>query len=99
MTSLMPTERNIGHMTQKIVYLDCHSGISGDMLLGSLLDASPCFETLHTALAALPLEGFEVRHVPFQDQSITGSRFEVMLSDHEQPARGYNDIVALLQTS
>ena len=86
-------------MTQKIAYLDCHSGISGDMLLGSLLDASLSFETLRTALAVLPLEGYDIRYTPFQDQGITGSRFEVTLSNHKQPARGYNDIVALLQAS
>ena len=86
-------------MTQKIAYLDCHSGISGDMLLGSLLDASFSYETLRTALAALPLEGYDIRHIPFQDQGITGSRFEVILSNHTQPVRGYNDIAALLQAS
>jgi uncharacterized protein (TIGR00299 family) protein len=86
-------------MTQKIAYLDCHSGISGDMLLGSLLDASLSFETLRTALAVLPLEGYDIRHIPFQDQGITGSRFEIILSNHEQPVRGYKDIAALLQAS
>jgi len=86
-------------MTQKIANLDCHSGISGDMLLGSLLDTSLSIETLRTALAVLPLEGYDIRHTPFQDQSITGSRFEVILSDQKQPARGYNDIAALLQAS
>jgi uncharacterized protein (DUF111 family) len=69
------------------------------MFLGSLLDASLSFEKLSTALSVLPLEGFQIRHVPFQDQGITGSRFEVILSDHKQPARGYNDIIALLQAS
>src|SRR5436305_5197931 len=86
-------------MTRKIAYLDCHSGISGDMLLGSLLDASLSFEKLRTALAVLPLEDYEVRHTPFQDQGITGSRFEVILSNEKQPARSYNDIAALLQAS
>jgi uncharacterized protein (TIGR00299 family) protein len=86
-------------MTQKIAYLDCHSGISGDMLLGSLLDASLSFETLRMALAVLPLDGYEILHAPFQDQGITGSRFEVILNNHNQPVRGYNDIAALLQAS
>lgn len=86
-------------MTQKIAYLDCHSGISGDMLLGSLLDASLSFEALRTALAVLPLEGYDIRHIPFQDQGITGSRFEVILSNYKQPLRGYNDIATLLQAS
>jgi len=69
------------------------------MLLGSLLDTSLSIETLRTALAVLPLEGYDIRHTPFQDQGITGSRFEVMLRDHKQPARSYTDIAALLQAS
>jgi pyridinium-3,5-bisthiocarboxylic acid mononucleotide nickel chelatase len=86
-------------MTHKIAYLDCHSGISGDMLLGSLLDASLSFEILDAALMALPLDGYNIKHTPFQDQGITGSRFEVILTDHKQPTRSYTDIVALLQAS
>jgi uncharacterized protein (TIGR00299 family) protein len=86
-------------MTQKIAYLDCHSGISGDMLLAALLDTSLSCETLRTALAVLPIEGYDIRHTPFQDQGISGSRFEVILSDYQQPARSYKDIAALLQAS
>jgi pyridinium-3,5-bisthiocarboxylic acid mononucleotide nickel chelatase len=86
-------------MTQKIVYLDCHSGISGDMLLAALLDTSFSLEILRSALASLAVTGYELRLTSSQDQGITGSRFEVVLSDQEQPARGYTEIVALLETS
>jgi uncharacterized protein (TIGR00299 family) protein len=69
------------------------------MLLGSLLDTALSIETLRTALTVLPLEGYDIRLTPFQDQGITGSRFEVILSDCQQPARSYKDITALLQAS
>ncbi len=40
-----------------IAYLDCFSGISGDMLLGALVDAGVPVETLTAALAQLDVEG------------------------------------------
>ncbi len=86
-------------MEQKIVYLDCHSGISGDMLLGSLLDAGLPFDLLQDELKTLPLAGYELKLSSFQDQGITGSRFEVIVDQHEQHARSFSDIVALLSSS
>ena len=39
-------------------YLDCFSGVSGDMLLGALIDAGVPEAHLRQTLAALPLHGF-----------------------------------------
>lgn len=86
-------------MSKKIAYLDCHSGVSGDMLLGAFLDAGLPFETLREELKALPVEGYELRLTPYRDQGITGSRFEVILSDQQQPTRRFTDIAALLASS
>jgi uncharacterized protein (TIGR00299 family) protein len=44
----------------RVAYFDCFSGISGDMVLGALLDAGASAETLERAVAALGLGG-EVR--------------------------------------
>ncbi|MXY17404.1 MAG: LarC family nickel insertion protein, partial [Acidobacteria bacterium] len=41
----------------KILYLDCFSGISGDMLLGALLDAGAPFDELERVVASLGLDG------------------------------------------
>lgn len=85
-------------MPQRIAYLDCHSGISGDMLLGALLDTGLALETLQNFLKDLPVSGYELKLTPFKDQGITGSRFEVLLTE-EQPARSFTDIAALLSAS
>ena len=40
----------------RILYLDCFSGASGDMLIGALLDAGLPFDMLRTALGSLALD-------------------------------------------
>src|SRR5581483_7478416 len=86
-------------MTQKIAYLDCHSGISGNMFLGALLDAGLEFEALKEALTALPVQGYQLKFVPFHDKGISGSHFDVVLEAQEQPTRHLSDIAALLHAS
>lgn len=84
---------------KKILYLDCHSGISGDMFLGSMLDAGLPFEVLKDTLAGLSLDGYKLTIEPFHDKGIQGSRFHVVPTEQEQPTRHLSDIAALLQTS
>ncbi|HEX8941205.1 MAG TPA: nickel pincer cofactor biosynthesis protein LarC [Candidatus Limnocylindrales bacterium] len=42
-----------------IGYLDCYSGVSGDMLLGAILDAGLPLAELSAAIGGLSLDGFE----------------------------------------
>jgi pyridinium-3,5-bisthiocarboxylic acid mononucleotide nickel chelatase len=87
------------HMAQKIAYLDCHSGISGDMFLGAMLDAGLSLDTLKASLAALPLTGYQLLAEPFHDKGIRGTRFAVALAEQEQPPRHLAEITALLQAA
>ena len=91
-------------MQELIAYLDCHSGISGDMFLGALLDLDAGFslDFLKNTLAGLPLHGYELRLEPFQDKGILGSRFDVVLSEHDisiPQVRRLSDIEAILHAS
>ena len=86
-------------MVQKIAYLDCYSGISGDMFLGAMLDAGLSLDTLKTSLAALPIAGYQLISETFHDKGIRGLRFDVVMTEQDQPTRHLSDIVALLKTS
>src|SRR6266849_4698296 len=86
-------------MQQLIAYLDCHSGISGDMFLGAMLDAGFPLETLRQTLTGLPVSGYELKLEQFQDKGVRGARFDVTLAEEEQPARHFSDIVLLLQAA
>jgi len=91
-------------MSQVIAYLDCYSGMSGDMFLGAMLDLNAGFslDSLKSSLASLPLHGYELRLGLFQDKGVRGSRFEVILSEQDastQPTRYLSDIQAILHAS
>ncbi len=86
-------------MLSNIAYLDCHSGISGNMFLGAMLDAGLSLETLQQGLAALPLAGYQLAFRPYTDHGIRGVSFDVQLIEQEQPTRHLADIVALLHAA
>ena len=45
----------------KTVYLECYSGISGDMTVAALLDLGASERALRGALDALPVHGYEIK--------------------------------------
>src|SRR5437588_9683496 len=86
-------------MPQKIAYLDCHSGISGDMFLGAMLDTGLSLDTLKTSLASLPVVGYDLVVENIHDKGIRGSRLTVVTSEQEQAARHLADISSILYAS
>jgi uncharacterized protein (TIGR00299 family) protein len=86
-------------MRQKLAYLDCHSGISGDMFLGAVLDAGLSIDSLRTGLAALPVTGYELRAETVHEHGIRGSRLTVVMAEQEQASRHLSDITAILNAA
>ncbi len=61
----------------RIVYLDCFSGISGDMLLGALLDAGAPRSAVERAVRGLKLKGVRVATRRVMRAGFAATKFEV----------------------
>ena len=81
----------------KIAYLDCFSGISGDMFLGALLDAGLNFDALREALGTLPLEGYTLEMRREERGNLFGTFFKVKVQKEIQTHRGLKDIAKVIQ--
>ena len=67
------------------LYLECRSGISGDMTVAALLDLGATEENLRTELAKLPVDGYEIQVKKIVKSGLLVSDFDVIL-EHEVPA-------------
>jgi uncharacterized protein (TIGR00299 family) protein len=83
----------------KIAYLDCFSGISGDMFLGALLDAGLSFEDLKGSLRTLPLQGYNLQVLREERNHLSGTRFLVKIEEDRHPARTFADIRTIIRAS
>ncbi len=83
----------------RIAYLDCYSGISGDMLLGALLDAGLSIDALRAELARLGVDGWTLRSERVTRSGIAATKAHVDLAESPQPHRRLPDIVALIAAS
>lgn len=83
----------------KIAYIDCFSGISGDMFVGSLLDAGLPFEKLETILSGLKISGYKISAKKEGRNNIFGTRFLVSLQEEDQKVRHLDDIKEILKDS
>ena len=83
----------------KIAYLDCFSGVSGDMFVGSLLDAGLPLEKLEKIISGLNLNGYGISAQKEERNSIFGTRFSVFLQEQDQEARHLKEIKEILKSS
>ena len=76
----------------KTAYLDCFSGISGDMFLGALLDAGLSLDELINALKTLAFGGYRIEKIREARSHISGTRFVVHLESDAHAHRNMKDI-------
>lgn len=68
----------------KTLYLECESGISGDMTVAALLDLGADQQVLEKALAILPVQGFDIRISRVKKSGLDACDFDVVLDkEHE----------------
>lgn len=68
----------------RIAYFDCFSGISGDMVLGALVDAGLPLDALEAELARLELGGYTLEAQKTSRQGIASTHLKVI--EHEDGA-------------
>ncbi len=64
----------------RLLYLDCFSGISGDMFLGALLDLGASQKHLEHELHKLKLDGWHLSVSRAMNKNVSGVRFEVRVA-------------------
>jgi uncharacterized protein (TIGR00299 family) protein len=67
----------------RVLYFDCFSGISGDMVLGAFLDAGLPFADLKRALGSLAMPGYDITAERVLRAGVSATKFSV--DEHEQP--------------
>lgn len=83
----------------KVLYLDCFSGIAGDMTVAALLSLTGAEKELRRALRAIPLKGYSLSVSTASSAGLSGTRFTVTVSSRKGGTRKLPDIVSLLRRS
>ncbi|MCH2109830.1 MAG: LarC family nickel insertion protein, partial [Polyangiaceae bacterium] len=83
---------------QRVLYLDCQSGIAGDMFVGALIDLGVPVAVLEEAIHGLGLDGIRYEILRGYSGAISTLKFNVF-EETKQPARSFAQIRTLLQKS
>jgi hypothetical protein len=84
----------------KVVYFDCPSGASGDMILGALVDAGVPIDDLRAELSKLALGGWDIAARTVRKGAFRATKVDVHVThDTPHPHRGLADIGAILAAS
>jgi len=82
----------------KIAYFDCFSGISGDMILGALVDAGLDINYLKKEFEKLSLSGYDVTARKVEKNHIFGTKVEIIVKERQRH-RYLKDINGIIDNS
>ena len=83
----------------RVAYFDCVSGVSGDMLLGALVDAGVNLEALQERLRWLRLHEFELTAEKVTRGGIAGTKVNVVVTHSHDHHRQLGDVLTIIQSS
>src|SRR5262249_46598452 len=81
------------------LYLDCFSGISGDMFLGALVDLGVEPAHLRAQLKKLRVSGYSLTASRVNRSGLAGTKVDVELAPSRQPERRLRDIARIVEGS
>lgn len=70
-------------MKSNTLYLECYSGISGDMTVAALLDLGASVDFMKQCLFSLPVDGYELKVGRTTKCGISACDFDVILKEHQ----------------
>ena len=84
-------------MGMSFAYFDCFAGISGDMILGALIDLGVPGDFIVENVRSMPLDAFQLEISTASRMEIHGRHVKVVVEDRNKQARDYGDIKSLIQ--
>jgi uncharacterized protein (TIGR00299 family) protein len=81
----------------RIGYFDCFSGVSGDMILGALVDAGLPLAELQGAIGGLGVPGISIGAETVRRGAFRGTLVRVETTEHGHPHRHLGDILKILE--
>ncbi len=83
----------------RIGYFDCFSGVSGDMVLGALVDAGLPSAELQDAISALGVNGITLTAEKVKRHTFAATKVNVVTAEAGHPHRHLKDILGLIEGS
>ena len=83
----------------RVVYFDCASGASGDMLLGAVVDLGLPLDELRAELAKLPLSGYALAASRVSRSGLAATKVDVVIDAPETQHRHLRHILGILERS
>jgi len=83
----------------KTAYFDCFSGISGDMIIGALLDLGLDFNFLKNKLKKLNLKDYEIKTKKIIKNGIAATKFDVVQEKNKHEERNLKEINEIIEKS
>ena len=74
------------------LYLECRSGISGDMTVAALLDLGATEENLRRTLAKLPVDGYEIKVQRLRKNGLDVCDFDVILEEEAEHGHAAHEL-------
>jgi uncharacterized protein (TIGR00299 family) protein len=84
----------------KTAYFDCFSGVSGDMILGALVDAGLALEDLKKNLSGLAVKGYTLKARTVHKGDLRATKVDVLIAPAAQKRlKAFGDLEKIIQRS